>query len=549
MYDISILRFKGCVIHLALLFIFMEGMAWPANARSMTQLTDTVADTIAAFATVFPEGTDGVGKATKGGRIFADHDHVFANLPPFLLDTYYLVGSMANGNRVVPVTEGSVLVVTPLAGQAGSQEESLFADGFARVEYPSFKLFEGQDVEIGVFKKEIVFQQFRLGHVEYDGWAVPFFKAEALPSVTVPAQFIWSPGEKYAIHTRLWQGCPSIEQTGKRLWGAWFSGGTREPDTGNYGIVSYSDDGMTWIDPAMVIVHPDSNVRVMDTQLWTDPNGSLWVFWVQNTGRKGFDGIWGTWAVRIDDPESDYPTWTPPRRLCHGLTRNKPIVLSTGEWLLPSYDWINHQSAVYVSCDNGGLWTLQGGPINPPVSNFYEHMCVELANGDIWMLQRNVQGSISVNKGKDWTSLDTIREMTSANSRVYIGRLRSGNLLLVYNDDSLRKTRKNLTAFLSKDDGKTWPYRLLLDERDEVSYPDAAESEDGLIYVCYDRSRTGEKEILLTTFTEADLIAGEFASSRASKRIIISKVDNTPDINTGQVFYNGISLPEVWSPR
>ena len=35
------------------------------------------------------------------------------------------------------------------------------------------------------------------------------------------------------------------------------------------------------------------------------------------------------------------------------------------------------------------------------------------------------------------------------------------------------KGRSHLTALLSEDDGQTWPYYLLLDERNEVSYPDA----------------------------------------------------------------------------
>src|SRR5699024_3566047 len=150
-----------------------------------------------------------------------------------------------------------------------------------------------------------------------------------------------------------------------------------------------------------------------------------WVFWVQNTGQKGFDGIWGAWAIRSDNPEDVEPTWTEPRRLCNGLTRNKPIVLSSGEWLLPSYDWINHQSAVYISDDEGKTWTLQGGPFNKPTSNFYEHMCVQLKNGNIWMLQRNIQGSISADKGKTWTSLKKIDGLASANSRLFISRLES----------------------------------------------------------------------------------------------------------------------------
>lgn len=53
------------------------------------------------------------------------------------------------------------------------------------------------------------------------------------------------------------------------------------------------------------------------------------------------------------------------------------------------------------------------------------------------------------------------------------------------------KGRSHLTAMLSEDDGETWPYTLLLDERNEVSYPDAKEADNGYIYVTRDKlSRT-----------------------------------------------------------
>lgn len=474
------------------------------------------------FSVVVSEKSDGGKRVAAGAKIFDDKDHVFKKLPSYLSGMDYLVTSMRSRNRIIPLTEGYVYMVTPLAGQEGSQEQQLIAMGFVRTEHPALVLFKGQKQQAGVFKKYIAFERFRLGHIEYDGWAVPFFKKRELPSVTTPASFKWMPGDEYSKDTRRWQGCPSIEITGNRLWGTWFSGGDREPDKGNYGIISYSDDGKNWLDPAMIIYHTDTNVRVMDTELWKDPHGRLWIFWTQNTGAKGFDGFWGTWAIYTENPEANIPEWTSPRRLCNGLTRNKPTVLSTGEWLLPSYDWIRHQSAIYVSKDEGKSWRLQGGPINEPVDNFYEHMTVQLKNGDVWMLQRNIQGSISRDKGVTWSPLDTLPAFTSANSRLYLGRLRSGRLLLIYNNDSSNK-RRNLTAFLSEDEGKTWPYRLVLDERDNVSYPEAVQDADNRIYVCYDRSRTGEKEILLAIFSEEDIMKGAFISESSEKKKVISK--------------------------
>lgn len=79
-----------------------------------------------------------------------------------------------------------------------------------------------------------------------------------------------------------------------------------------------------------------------------------------------------------------------------------------------------------------------------------------------------------------------------------------------------------MTAFLSKDGGKTWPHKLLLDSRDKVSYPDADQTNDGVIHVTYDRDRSGAKDILYCRFTEEDIISGHKGD------IFLSRVSNNP---------------------
>jgi hypothetical protein len=78
------------------------------------------------------------------------------------------------------------------------------------------------------------------------------------------------------------------------------------------------------------------------------------------------------------------------------------------------------------------------------------------------------------------------------------------------------RQRRELTAFLSKDDGKTWSGGLVLDERVGCSYPDAQQAADGAIYFCWDYQRSREQELWMTTFHEEDVIA---ASAEATARV------------------------------
>jgi hypothetical protein len=63
-----------------------------------------------------------------------------------------------------------------------------------------------------------------------------------------------------------------------------------------------------------------------------------------------------------------------------------------------------------------------------------------------------------------------------------------------------------MAAFISEDGGESWPHKLLLDTRENVSYPDLDQTEDGAIHVVFDRDRTGAKDILYTRFNEKDVI-------------------------------------------
>lgn len=111
----------------------------------------------------------------------------------------------------------------------------------------------------------------------------------------------------------------------------------------------------------------------------------------------------------------------------------------------------------------------------------------------------------SLDYGRSWSETK-LSGIDSPGTRFYISRTPTGRLLLVNND--AREQRTNMTIYLSEDDGKTWRYKCCIDTRNDLSYPDV-DFYNGKIYLTYDRERCGAKEILLSCFTEDEIISGK----------------------------------------
>ena len=358
------------------------------------------------------------------------------------------------------------------------------------------------------------------------------------PIEVVPEVLTNIPPE-YADEARMFQGIPAIERApGGRLWAAWYGGGITENRDNYVMLVTSDDDGDTWSGIQM-IVDPDGPgpVRAFDPCLWLDPTGRLWLFWGQcdtdfrdaedrTWNRAPGSGIRKTWAMVTSDPDSASPQWTEPHCVFDGVTMNKPIALSDGRWLACASLWFAEDSAgVVESTDQGATWNRIGVAMarDAETRTFDEHMVVERRDGALWMLVRTKYGigeSVSTDGGRTWSEVAPSAIAHTA-SRFFIGRLASGNLLLIkHGPIDADVGRSQLAAYVSSDDGATWQGGLMLDERKGVSYPDATQAPDGTIYAIHDFDRYGEKRILLSRFTEDDVVAG--SGVRRKRRNVFS---------------------------
>jgi predicted neuraminidase len=331
------------------------------------------------------------------------------------------------------------------------------------------------------------------------------------------------------LTTRKFQGIPSLAISPKgQLWTTWYAGITPDEDQNNYVVVASSgDEGLSWTEKFMIDPDCEGPIRAFDPEIWLDPTGKLWLFWAETISHDGANAE--LWAKTNSNPDEENSKWSDPIRISTGVMMCKPTVISNGEWLFPVSTWreTDNSARIIVSTDQGKTFTLRGACNVPKeIRNYDEHMIVERKDKSLWMLIRvkgGIAESLSMDEGLTW-SVPNPSKIEHPSARFFIRRLSSGNLLLVKHGSINEKIgRSHLTAYISKDDGKTWLGGLLLDERNGVSYPDGQQDKHGVIHIAYDYSRTAAREILMATFREDDVINKSTTSSSVSLLMIISK--------------------------
>lgn len=363
----------------------------------------------------------------------------------------------------------------------------------------------------------------------------------------------------YGTDRRIWQGIPGIVCTKKgNVFVSLYSGMDGET-FGNYALVLKGNEKGEFNDIPVAVADKGKKARCFDPVVWIDPINRLWFVWSVQPENE-------VWGAICDDPDADEVVFGEEFCIGYGVMMNKPTVLTTGEWLFPIAQWLPNMHAcyrsaetmgtplsyVYKTSDNGKTFIKLGGA-DVRDRSFDEHMVLELKNGVLQMFVRTRYGigtSYSYDRGITWSKGEKT-PLGGPCSRFFIGRLRSGRVLLINHVNFTG--RNNLTALLSEDDGKTFPYSILLDGRSSIAYPDAMETEDGSIHIVYDHGRGGGKksldevykcarEILMAKITEEDIINGSLVSEGSYLAKTVNKLGLISDkVNVRELFGYGAS--------
>jgi len=303
------------------------------------------------------------------------------------------------------------------------------------------------------------------------------------------------------------------------LYIAYYGGdGEYAEKTADYGMRKKAGESK-WSEPEVIANTPfysDGNVVV-----WQAPDGLVWIFYVVRFGET-----WSTSRIAAKISEDRGQTWSDSFLLAleEGMmVRSRPLVLSTGEYLLPVYRETGHDPEV-VGAESVSLflrfdpktkqWT-KSEPIRSKRGNIQPSV-VELSPGNLLAFCRRGGGygpgtegfmvaATSKDGGQTWSE-GTDTKFPNSNAAIDLLKLKNGHLLLVYNNSPIDRTP--LTVAISTDGGKTWPHSRDIATGDfDYAYPYAIQGRDGkirLIYTSHARS-----QINVATFDESAIMGAK----------------------------------------
>jgi predicted neuraminidase len=282
-------------------------------------------------------------------------------------------------------------------------------------------------------------------------------------------------------------------------------------DTGVYGA-RLKRGSRRWSTPQRIAHDPYRSLG--NGVVWQAPRrgsepgtGEVWLFYVVRWG-----DTWSTSRIQAKVSRDGARTWSDSMVVSEiegEMVRGRPIVLENGEYLLPIYHETGHDTenvgpdstsrflrfnprpskGVPAWVPSGAIRSAKGN-IQPAVVQLSaKHLIAYCRRGGGYgpVTDGYIVASESRDAGRTWSEgRDT--SFPNPNAAIDLLKLENGHLLLVYNDSMTRRTP--LTAAISADGGRTWPFRRMLQygPRD-YAYPYAIQAADRRLHVIYTTER------------------------------------------------------------
>ena len=256
-----------------------------------------------------------------------------------------------------------------------------------------------------------------------------------------------------------------------------------------------------WSPPEVVARDPFRSVG--NAVVWQAPDGVVWLFYVVRYG-----STWSTSRVQFKVSTGGARTWSnaSPLALEAGMmVRNRPIVLNDGDYLLPVYHEAGDDpeavgpgsTSLFLRFDPKKKSWTESKRIRSAKGNI-QPAAVQITDNDLIAYCRrggdydpktigSMVRSESHDGGRTWGE-GKDSSFPNPNAAIDFLKLRSGKLLLVFNDSMVDRTP--LTAALSLDGDRSYAHRRNIGEGPgSFAYPIAFQAEDGTIHVVYTSDR------------------------------------------------------------
>jgi predicted neuraminidase len=202
-------------------------------------------------------------------------------------------------------------------------------------------------------------------------------------------------------------------------------------------------------------------------------------------------------------------------------TRNKPVTTRTGRLILPLYSDGFSFSVMAYTDDGGETWGFSAplvgqGNIQPTIAQTKSGELVAYMR-DNGPAPKRLHISRSTDDGLTWSTVkDT--DLPNPGSAADLVTLKNGHWALIWNDTD--RGRNRLTVALSEDEGRSWPWRRVVEldqgaSPKQAHYPAIIQSSDGMLHTSYSYFVPGSQErktIRHAAFNEAWIRAGSAAT-------------------------------------